>query len=348
MGCLGLVVLFCGFTGLVGIFGDVDTEPNTDLEVANLVASDEDSAESTLEPTKIASTDTSIPTDTLTPVGTDTVEPTEDAPEPTDTVRPSDTRTPLPTDTTAPQATNTPRPAAIQSTNTPIPSTNTPRPATNTLIPPTNTLPPPTNTLPPPTPTFDAAGQCSADIYNCGDFSSQPASQAMFDSCQAAGYGDAHRLDFNNNNIACEMPDETQEEIFYNPPTATPRPIPTATPVPIQPTVVPLPTNTTAPATSSVKIIAVDKRTEVVTIRNDGGVAQDLNGWTLRSERGNQDCPLYGSIQAGQTIQIWAESKNADKGGINCGFNTTIWNNSDRDNAVLLNSVGQEVSRFNS
>ena len=167
----------------------------------------------------------------------------------------------------------------------------------------------------------------------------------MFDSCVAAGYGDAHRLDFNNNNVACEVPDEQQETIFYNPPTPTPVPVqPTAPP----PTNTPLPTNTPQPATALVRITAVDKRAEVVTIRNDGGAAQDLNGWTLRSEKGNQDCALYGSIQPGQSIQIWAESKNAGNGGINCGFGSPVWNNSDRDNAVLYNREGQEVSRFNS
>ncbi len=44
----------------------------------------------------------------------------------------------------------------------------------------------------------------------------------------------------------------------------------------------------TSPAALVVKIITIDKRAEVVTIRNDRGVAQGFNGWILRSEKGNQ------------------------------------------------------------
>jgi len=51
-------------------------------------------------------------------------------------------------------------------------------------------------------PASDAGGQCvcSEDLYNCGD----PLEQVCFNACNAQGAGDIHRLDQNNNGIACE------------------------------------------------------------------------------------------------------------------------------------------------
>lgn len=45
---------------------------------------------------------------------------------------------------------------------------------------------------------------CSEDYYNCSDFNTQAEAQAAFDYCMAQGVGDIHRLDFDNDNIACE------------------------------------------------------------------------------------------------------------------------------------------------
>lgn len=90
----------------------------------------------------------------------------------------------------------------------------------------------------------------------------------------------------------------------------------------------------------------VDKRAEYVDIRNDGGTAQDLSGWVLVSERGNQACSLGGIIGPGETLRIWALAEDAGQGGYNCGFGSPIWNNSKSDPAVLYNAAGQEVSRY--
>lgn len=81
-------------------------------------------------------------------------------------------------------------------------------------------------------------------------------------------------------------------------------------------------------------------------IRNVGGQPVNLSGWVLRSEKGNQDCGLGGVIEAGATLRIWAMSEDSDKGGYNCGFGSNIWNNSERDPAVLFNAQGIEVSRY--
>lgn len=58
----------------------------------------------------------------------------------------------------------------------------------------------PSSLQPPP----DLSNQCvcTADTYNCGD----PLEQTCFNYCNAQGYGDIHRLDNNNNGIACDNP----------------------------------------------------------------------------------------------------------------------------------------------
>lgn len=78
---------------------------------------------------------------------------------------------------------------------------------TATQPPPTSTPvpPPPTATLPPATPTESVATwDCSYDRYNCSNFSTQAQAQAVFDYCWAVKGFDVHKLDFDNNMIACE------------------------------------------------------------------------------------------------------------------------------------------------
>lgn len=118
----------------------------------------------------------------------------------------------------------------------------------------------------------------------------------------------------------------------YTPtPTIAPTARATATPRP-----------TTAPSAANVVIIKVDKRAEYVDIKNNGGTAQNLAGWVLVSEKGNQRCTLGGILEPGQTLRIYAMT---GEGGYNCGFSTNIWNNSEPDPAVLLDAQGVEVSR---
>jgi len=89
-------------------------------------------------------------------------------------------------------------------------------------------------------------------------------------------------------------------------------------------------------------IIKVEKDDEYVDILNPGAEAVDLAGWHLLSEKGEQNCALSGVIQPGQTLRVWAA---AGETGFSCGFETTIWNNSESDPAVLLDPQGVEVSR---
>jgi len=89
-------------------------------------------------------------------------------------------------------------------------------------------------------------------------------------------------------------------------------------------------------------ITQVNKREEWVDIRNIGTQPQDLGGWVLVSEKGNQRCALGGVINAGQTLRIYAMT---GPDGYSCGFGSEIWNNSVSDPAVLYNPQGQEVDR---
>lgn len=65
--------------------------------------------------------------------------------------------------------------------------------------------PRPTSTPPVlrPTPTPAVCG-CSSDIYNCSDFNTQVEAQACFDYCMEMTGRDVHKLDFDNDGIACE------------------------------------------------------------------------------------------------------------------------------------------------
>jgi micrococcal nuclease len=102
-------------------------------------------------------------------------------------------------------------------------------------------------------------------------------------------------------------------------------------------------TPTAEPTAPRVIILTVDKRQEWVDIQNVGNSDVDLTGWNLVSERGNQECPLSGVIRVGETLRIWAMA--AQGPGFSCGYNKTIWNNSEPDPAVLYNAEGVEVDR---
>jgi len=90
-----------------------------------------------------------------------------------------------------PTATATLRPTA---TATRRPATATPRPAaTPKPLPTASPAPPPSQGC-----------DCSSNRYNCGDFRTHAAAQACFQFCIDQGRGDIHRLDADNDGIACE------------------------------------------------------------------------------------------------------------------------------------------------
>jgi len=143
------------------------------------------------------------------------------------------------------------------------------------------------------------------------------------------------------------------------PPTDTPVPTATtaATPTPtLRPTRTPVPTDTptatptlppptynncqadpnpNAAPNYPVKITAIDKAAETVTLKNVSADTIDLSGWNMCSVTGNQHHPIGGTLAPGvsQTYQ--------NTGG-------PIWNNSSADPGALYNANGQLVSYFNS
>ena len=115
------------------------------------------------------------------------------------------------------------------------------------------------------------------------------------------------------------------------------------TPAPVPATVTPA---SPAPTGAMIRIIAVDRRAEFVDLRNDGDQAQDLGGWVLVSEKGNQRCTLGGVLNPGEVLRVWAQAEDAGQGGYNCGFGSSIWNNSEPDPAALYDNAGQLVARY--
>ena len=83
--------------------------------------------------------------------------------------------------------------ATLLPTNTPLPT------ATNAPLPTETSTPVPT-----PTATTEMLYVCSSDTYNCSDFNTQSESQTVFNYCVDLGFGDIHRLDRDNNGVACE------------------------------------------------------------------------------------------------------------------------------------------------
>jgi len=133
--------------------------------------------------------------------------------------------------------------------------------------------------------------------------------------------------------------------LWAEPGLAESEPAPTAAPA------APEPAPTVAPPPGPVSggplvIVALNKRDEFADLQNVSDAAVDLTGWRLLSEKGNQDCPLGGVIEPGQTLRVWALADDADQGGFSCGYGSNIWNNSERDAAVLFDPSGAEISRM--
>ncbi|RIK29855.1 MAG: hypothetical protein DCC56_10780 [Anaerolineae bacterium] len=93
-----------------------------------------------------------------------------------------------------------------------------------------------------------------------------------------------------------------------------------------------------------IRIKTVNKEEEFVDLENFGNQPQNLSGWSLISEKGDQICSLSGTIMPGEILRVWANNPNG--GGFNCNFGTQIWNNSESDPAVLRDNNYQEVSRY--
>lgn len=117
----------------------------------------------------------------------------------------------------------------------------------------------------------------------------------------------------------------------------------------LQPTQPPLPQEiASVPVGGGVRIVAVDKRAEFVTLQNEGANAVNLRNWKLISEKGNQEwvVPDDFMLQPGAVVYIHAQRGQNDTNNLYSGFGSDIWNNSEADPAVLLDPSGVEISRY--
>jgi hypothetical protein len=82
-----------------------------------------------------------------------------------------------------------------------------------------------------------------------------------------------------------------------------------------------------------VSITAIEKGQETVTLKNVSNVPIDLTNWTMCSVLANQQHPIFGVLQPGQSITFPGPPAN-------------IWNNAEDDDGALYNNQGQLVSFF--
>lgn len=134
-------------------------------------------------------------------------------------------------------------------------------------------------------------------------------------------------------------------------PTESPSPTSTSPASPLEtPTVEPTSTFPSSvlptPEDDSVQIDLVDKISEYVYIFNNSEEAQDLEGWVLISDRGDETCPLSGILESGEGILIWAMAEDEQEEGYNCGLETEMWDDDQEDTALLYDAEGQLVSQY--
>jgi hypothetical protein len=134
-----------------------------------------------------------------------------------------------------------------------------------------------------------------------------------------------------------------------SPATITPTITLTQTPTQIAPTETAtlVPTNTVVPVTptssGTVQIISVNKAMEYVDLQNFNNAPVDISGWKLVSVTGNQPCALSGVLQPNEVLRVWAKKGDT---GFSCGYLINIWNDNQKDPAVLYDAQGKPVSRY--
>lgn len=310
--CIGFVILAALIPS-----DEVDTSSSRSEEVAVEIEDDEgpqDEADDSPQPTR-------------TPVPSDT-------PEPTDTVAPTHTATAAATNTS--HATNTPRPSA---TPTPVPQVQVVSNSVNLRTGPGTEYE--TVSVAVAGDTYEVIAKNSdGSWYNVRleDGTRAWIAVSVIEAVDAASLASVR--------TAATIPAPPVVQVIPTQPPATQVPVATATTVATAvPAATAEPTQPPATAPGQVVIIGVNKSAEYVDIQNIGGSPQDLSGWVLVSEKGNQACTLGGTIQPNEVLRIWALAEDAGQGGYNCGFGSNIWNNSESDPAVLYNAQGVEVSR---
>lgn len=103
--------------------------------------------------------------------------------------------------------------------------------------------------------------------------------------------------------------------------------------------------DTSETSNSQIEILELDKGAEFVDIINNGNTDVNIGGWTLVSEKGNQTFvfPSGYTLKAGQVSRL--TSGDLKGTGDFTMADTTIWNNSDYDPAVLYDGNWNEIDR---
>jgi hypothetical protein len=128
--------------------------------------------------------------------------------------------------------------------------------------------------------------------------------------------------------------------LIRNGATAAPTPPATPTAAPITPN----------PASLRITFIDYAPTTgatdEYVTIRNAGGSAADLSGWTLRDLAGNTYTFPAFALAAGAEVKVWTKAGTNDSANLYWGRGTAVWNNTGSDSASLRDAGGAEVDSY--
>jgi hypothetical protein len=144
--------------------------------------------------------------------------------------------------------------------------------------------------------------------------------------------------------------------------TLTPIPTPTATPEPM-PTPTPAPSPTDVPTTTPVPpaptgtglviqciffdgLVKTTEADEYVQILNEGFSVVDLSGWRLidRADGSPEFAfPSY-QLQPQKSVRVYTNESHPESGGFSFQRKSSIWNNSDPDEAGLIDPSGVTVS----
>ena len=85
---------------------------------------------------------------------------------------------------------------------------------------------------------------------------------------------------------------------------------------------------------------------EYVQIANVGDTSVDLDGWRLADISDGTPAftfPSY-NLNPGARVRVYTDEVHSEWGGFSFGRGTSIWNNSDPDEAGLFDSQGAQVS----
>ena len=83
---------------------------------------------------------------------------------------------------------------------------------------------------------------------------------------------------------------------------------------------------------------------EYVLLRNDGGSAADLTGWTLRDQANTTYTFPAFTLAAGAEVKVWVKVGTNDAGNLYWGRGQSVWNNTG-DTATLSDAAGAVVAQ---